>query len=60
MEEKKEKNSFISFLDDDDKKREDWVEVLDKNLSYVSFKYKGKILNIPWHRILKLKERDDD
>ncbi len=60
MEEKTIDKSFIAFLDDDDRKREDWVVVKEKNNSYISFEYKGKIVSIPWHRILKLKESDDD
>ena len=55
-----EEKSFISFHDDDDKKREDWVIVKEKTISYVSFEYKGKIITIPWNRILKLKEPCDD
>ena len=58
MEDKKNK-SFIAFLDDDDRKKEDWVNVVDKNLSYISFIYQGKLITIPWNRVLKLKEVDD-
>ena len=52
--------AFIAFLDDDDHKREDWVVVIEKTTSYVSFEYQGKILTLPWHRILKLKEVKDE
>jgi len=51
-----EDKTFIAFLDDDDKKREDWVIIKEKNSSYVSFEYMDKLLSIPWHRILKIKE----
>jgi uncharacterized protein (UPF0248 family) len=51
-----EKKSFIAFWDDDNKKKEDWVEVIEKNVSYVKFNYQGKEITIPWHRVLKLKE----
>lgn len=54
-----EDKSFIAFLDDDDKKREDWIIVLEKNEAFVSFEYQNKIVTIPWHRILKLKEVGD-
>lgn len=54
MEDKKK--IFIAFLDDDDQKKEDWVELINKTISYIEFNYKGKILTIPWHRVLKLKE----
>jgi len=54
-----EDKAFIAFLDDDDKKREDWVTIKEKTISYVSFEYKGKIVTIPWYRVLKLKEVED-
>ena len=55
-----EDKSFIAFLDDDDKKKEDWVVIVEKTSSYVSFEYKGKLVTIPWHRVLKLKEVEND
>ena len=55
-----EEKTFIAFLDDDDRKREDWVVVKEKTISYVSFEYQGKLVTIPWHRVLKLKEPEDD
>lgn len=51
-----EEKTFIAFLDDDDKKKEDWVVILEKNSSYICFEYKGKVVTIPWHRVLKVKE----
>ena len=48
--------AFIAFFDDDNKKREDWVEIKEKTVSYVSFIYQGKLISIPWTRIRKLKE----
>lgn len=51
--------TFIAFLDDDNRKKEEWIIVLENNSSYVKFEYKGKIISIPWHRILKLKEDGD-
>lgn len=55
-----ENKAFIAFLDDDDQKKEDWVIIVEKNSSYVSFRYQNKIVTIPWIRILKLKEVSDD
>ncbi len=55
-----EEKTFIAFLDDDNKKREDWVIVKEKTISYVSFEYQSKIVTIPWQRVLKLKEPKDD
>ena len=51
---------FIAFLNDDDKKKEDWVVIKEKTISYVIFEYQGKIITLPWHRILKIKEDDDE
>ena len=55
-----EEKTFIAFLDDDNRKKEDWVIIKEKNISYVSFEYQGKLVTIPWHRILKIKELEDD
>ena len=55
-----EEKTFIAFLDDDNRKREDWVIIKEKNISWVSFYYQGKLVTIPWHRILKIKENEDD
>jgi uncharacterized protein (UPF0248 family) len=55
-----EEKTFIAFLDDDSKKKEDWVDVVEKTISYVTFKYQGKLITLPWHRILKLKEYSDE
>lgn len=52
--------TFIAFLNDDNKKKEDWVIIKEKTNSYVSFEYQGKIITIPWHRVLKIKEPIDE
>ena len=50
-------NDFIAFLDKSDEKKELWVRILSKDNGLVMFKLKsGKILSIPTHRILKIKE----
>ena len=54
MEEKKK--TFIAFLDDDGQKKEDWVDLLEETISYVTFKYRDNIITIPFHRILKIKK----
>ena len=53
MEEKK--NVFISYLDDDNKKKDVWVEIVEETSSYVTFKHNENIITIPYHRILKIK-----
>jgi len=50
------KKTFIAFLDDDGKVREDWITIIEQNISYVKFEYRGNIITIPFHRILKIKE----
>lgn len=55
-----EKNTFIAFLDDDNKKKEVWCEILEETTTYVTFRYNNDTLTIPYHRILKIKRKRDD
>jgi uncharacterized protein (UPF0248 family) len=50
---------FIAYLDDNDTKKELWVKILDtENPNLVTFKLNsGKIIQIPPHRILKIKRK---
>lgn len=48
--------TFITFLNDDETKKEYWVIIIEKTISYISFEYQGKIITIPWSRVLKIKE----
>jgi len=51
---------FISYLDDNDVKRDSWVDIISIN-SFVTFKLgSGKIIVLPPHRILKIKKGDGD
>ncbi len=50
-----DKKIFISYLDDDNKKKDVWVEILEETNSYVTFKYNDDTITIPFHRILKIK-----
>lgn len=54
MEEKK--NVFISYLDDDNKKKDIWCEIIEETPNYVTFRYNNDIVTIPYHRILKIKK----
>ncbi len=54
-----EGKALIIFLDDDGKKKKDYIIVKEKTISYLAFEYHNKILTIPWSRILKLKEDDN-
>jgi len=49
---------FIAFLDDNDRKVEAFVEVIEINQNFISFKsFQNNMLVIPMHRILKLKRK---
>ncbi len=54
-----EGKAIIIFLDDDNKKKKDYVIVKEKTVNYISFEYHGKIITLPWSRVLKLKEDED-
>lgn len=58
MEDKKK--IFVAFLDDDDSRKEIWVDKIIEQVSFVVFKYKKKQLIIPWNRILKIKKEIED
>ena len=53
MEEKKK--TFIAYLDDDNKKKEVWCDILEETSQYVVFRYNNEQITIPYHRILKIK-----
>lgn len=55
MEEKKK--TFIAYLDDDDKVKNVWCDVLEETTSYVTFRYNAEQITIPYHRILKVKRK---
>ena len=49
---------FIAFLDDNDKKVEAFVEIIEVNTNFISFKsFQNNELLIPMHRVLKLKRK---
>ena len=54
------KKIFIAYTNDDGRKREDWVTVIEKTISYITFEYNNKIITLPWTRVLKLKEDKDE
>lgn len=52
---------FISFLDDSDEKRDWYVKIISKDNGLITFQLQsGKTLSIPTHRILKIKEVNDE
>jgi len=56
-----EKNiQFLAFLDDNGKTISGYFEITNSNHpAYIEFVSKGNIVRIPWHRVLKNKEKED-
>lgn len=53
-----QKKVFVSYLDDDGKKKDVWVDILEETLNYIIFKYNDEQITIPYHRILKVKKKE--
>lgn len=52
---------LLIYMNDDDEKRTDYGEVIEKNVSYIEIrKRNGKPITVPWHRVLKFKETEGD
>jgi len=56
-EDDKEKEIFLSYLDENDVKREGWVTLIHLDSSMIKFKTNNNIITLPTARILKMKER---
>ena len=57
-----EEKDFISYQDDDNKTKNQYIIVVAENENGISFKFNSidkQIIFIPWHRINKLKRRED-
>jgi sporulation protein YlmC with PRC-barrel domain len=52
----KEKKIFLSWLDDDNIKRNTYVYEINRTEATITFKTKDNIITIPFNRILKIKE----
>ena len=52
-----EREVWISYLDEDNQRREGYVILIHLDNSIVKFKTKGNIIILPVSRILKIKER---
>lgn len=51
---------FISYLDDDDTKKDKYVIIIKENEIGIEFKFDEEaeqIIFIPWNRVLKIKRR---
>jgi len=56
--EKKRGLAFISYLDDNDKTRNGYFEIIFSNGFIIKFRTNdGNIITLPYSRILKIKER---
>lgn len=53
--------SYICYLDDNDKKVDGFVEILETNSTFVKFVTNRNTITIPFNRVIKIKEvRQDD
>jgi len=48
--------SFISYLEDDDSKKDGFVEILEINQSFVRFSTDKNIIILPIARVIKIKQ----
>jgi len=53
-----EKKDLIIFLDENDQKKELFVDIVEIADSFVTFKTSSNIITIPIIRILKIKRKD--
>ena len=61
MSDKKNNTDFIAFLDDNDIKKEMYVEITELNPSYLTFiTYSNNEITIPMTRVLKIKRKQKD
>jgi len=52
-----EKEVWISYLDEDNRRREGYVRLVYQDSLIVKFKTKGNLIMLPTARILKIKQR---
>ena len=51
---------FISFLNDDNTKKETYCELVEENSNFVKVKIGLNTILVPMHRLLKMKEVSND
>ena len=52
---------FIVYLEDDDSKKEIYVDIIEVNTAFISFKtYSDNIITIPMTRLLKIKRKPEN
>ena len=57
FEDNEEKEVWISYLDEDNQRREGYVQLIHMDSSMIKFKTKGNLIILPTSRILKIKQR---
>lgn len=61
MSDEKKRTAFISYLDENNEKRDGFFELLKFDASFVKFKTtNGSVITIPTIRLLKMKEKDEE
>jgi len=61
MSDNKTTTQFLAFLDDNGETIDGYFEVTDSNHpAYIEFLSRGNIVRIPWHRVLKNKEKENN
>ena len=56
----KEQKDFISYYDDDNTLKNQYVYIINETINILIFKFElsdEQMIIIPWHRILKVKRR---
>lgn len=54
---KKKDEAFISFLDENSQRVDNWVEIIEEKENSIIFKTDKNIFTIPLYRVLKIKRR---
>ena len=55
------KKQFLAYLDDNGQTISGYFEVINsEHPAYIEFISKGNKVRIPWHRVLKNKEKEDE
>ncbi len=60
MKMKEKKVKFVSFYDENNNLIEGYFEILEQSNVFVKLKTSTNILTIPFHRVLKIKEKIEE
>ena len=50
------KRCFLVYVDDNDQKKEAFIELLESNPTYIKFATNRNVITLPFSRVIKLKE----